>query len=35
MFDLPSTSNVKTLKVNLNFVEEKFRKANVARLRVA
>lgn len=35
MFDLPSKANVKTLRVSLAFVEEKFRKTSLARLKVA
>jgi len=35
MFDLPSKTNVKNLKVNLAFVEEKFNKTSLSRLRVA
>ena len=35
MFELPSKSNVKSLKINLAFVEENFRKTNIARLKVA
>jgi len=35
MFDLPSKSNVKNLKVNLSFVEEKFNKTSLSRLKVA
>jgi ATP-dependent Clp protease ATP-binding subunit ClpX len=35
MFELPSKTNVKTLRINLLFVEEKFRKTSLARLKVA
>ncbi|MDP4280962.1 MAG: ATP-dependent Clp protease ATP-binding subunit ClpX [Bacteroidota bacterium] len=35
MFSLPSSNNVKTLKVNRAFVEEKFDHSNIARLKVA
>ncbi|MCX6280676.1 MAG: ATP-dependent Clp protease ATP-binding subunit ClpX [Bacteroidetes bacterium] len=35
MFDLPSRTNVKNLKVNLAFVEEKFNKTSLSRLKVA
>lgn len=35
MFDLPSKANIKTLKVNLAFVEEKFSKTSLSKLRVA
>jgi ATP-dependent Clp protease ATP-binding subunit ClpX len=35
MFELPSKANVKNLKVNLAFVEEKFNKTSLSRLRVA
>lgn len=35
MFDLPSKSNVKNLKVNLAFVQEKFNKTSLSRLKVA
>ncbi len=35
MFDLPSKGNTKSLKVNREFVEEKFQKTSMARLRVA
>jgi len=35
MFDLPSKANIKTLKVNLAFVEEKFNKTSLSKLRVA
>ena len=35
MFELPSKSNIKNLKVNLTFVEEKFNKTSMARLKVA
>jgi ATP-dependent Clp protease ATP-binding subunit ClpX len=35
MFDLPSKSNTKSLKVNVPFVEEKFHKTNITRLKVA
>jgi ATP-dependent Clp protease ATP-binding subunit ClpX len=35
MFELPSKSNIKNLKINLHFVEEKFSKTSMARLKVA
>jgi len=35
MYDLPSKSTVKTLKLTLQFVQEKFNRMNVARLKVA
>jgi ATP-dependent Clp protease ATP-binding subunit ClpX len=35
MFDLPSKSHVKTLKITASFVEEKFHRTNVTRLKVA
>ena len=35
MFELPSKSGVKSLKVNAAFVEEKFRKTSMAHLKVA
>jgi ATP-dependent Clp protease ATP-binding subunit ClpX len=35
MFELPSKSNVKTFHVTADFVEEKFRKTSMARLKVA
>jgi ATP-dependent protease Clp ATPase subunit len=35
MYDLPSKSTVKTLKLTLHFVEERFSHLNVARLKVA
>jgi len=35
MFDLPSKGHVKTLKVNLQFVSEKFQKSSMAHLKVA
>ncbi len=35
MFELPSKSNIKSLKVNIAFVEEKFNKTSLSRLRVA
>ena len=35
MYDLPSKSNVKSLKLTLQFVQEKFGRMNVARLKVA
>lgn len=35
MFDLPSRSTTKSLKVTVPFVEEKFLKTNIARLKVA
>ncbi|MCX6286065.1 MAG: ATP-dependent Clp protease ATP-binding subunit ClpX [Bacteroidetes bacterium] len=35
MFELPSKANVKSLKVNIAFVEEKFNKTSLSRLRVA
>jgi ATP-dependent Clp protease ATP-binding subunit ClpX len=35
MFDLPSKSNTKSLKVNVSYVEEKFHKTNITRLKVA
>ena len=35
MFDLPSKINVKSLKVSLPFVEEKFNKTSLSRLKVA
>jgi len=35
MFDLPSKANIKNLKVNLAFVEEKFNKTSLSKLRVA
>jgi len=35
MFELPSKSNVKNLKVSLGFVEDRFRKTSMSRLKVA
>jgi len=35
MFDLPSKANAKQLKVDLSFLEERFQKTNLSRLRVA
>jgi ATP-dependent Clp protease ATP-binding subunit ClpX len=35
MYDLPSKSAIKTLKLTLQFVQEKFNRMNVARLKVA
>jgi ATP-dependent Clp protease ATP-binding subunit ClpX len=35
MFDLPSRSNTKSLRVTVSFVEEKFHKTNITRLKVA
>ena len=35
MFDLPSRSSIKHLKVDLSFVEERFQKSNLSRLKVA
>lgn len=35
MFELPSSGSTKTLKVNKAFVEEKFQKSGIARLKVA
>ena len=35
MFELPSKSNTKSLRVTAAFVEEKFRKTSMARLKVA
>ena len=35
MFELPSKSNVKHLKVDLSFLEERFQKTNLSRLKVA
>lgn len=35
MFELPSKGNVKTLRINRAFIEEKFRKTSIARLKVA
>jgi len=35
MFDLPSKGNIKTLQVTLSFVNEKFRKSSISRLKVA
>ncbi|MCX6240534.1 MAG: ATP-dependent Clp protease ATP-binding subunit ClpX [Bacteroidetes bacterium] len=35
MFELPSKTNTKSLKVNLAFVEEKFNKTSLSRLKVA
>jgi len=35
MFDLPSRSNTRSLKVTVSFVEEKFHKTNITRLKVA
>jgi ATP-dependent Clp protease ATP-binding subunit ClpX len=35
MFELPSKSNTKSLKVTLSFVEDKFHKTNITRLKVA
>jgi len=35
MFELPSKNNVRSLKINLAFVEENFCKTNIARLKVA
>jgi len=35
MFDLPSKSNIKSLKVNRAFVEEKFSKTSLSKLKVA
>ena len=35
MFELPGKSHIKTLRVNLSFVEERFRKTGISRLKVA
>ena len=35
MFDFPSKGNIKTLKVTLSFVTQKFQKSNISHLRVA
>jgi ATP-dependent Clp protease ATP-binding subunit ClpX len=35
MFELPSKANIKNLKVNLAFVEEKFNKTSLSKLKVA
>jgi ATP-dependent Clp protease ATP-binding subunit ClpX len=35
MYDLPSKGNTKTLKINKAYVEEKFRKGSISRLKVA
>jgi len=35
MFDLPSKGNIKTLQVTLSFVNEKFQKSSISRLKVA
>ncbi|MCX6282730.1 MAG: ATP-dependent Clp protease ATP-binding subunit ClpX, partial [Bacteroidetes bacterium] len=35
MFELPSKTNVKSLRVNIAFVEEKFNKTSLSRLKVA
>jgi ATP-dependent Clp protease ATP-binding subunit ClpX len=35
MFELPSKSNIKTFKVSLQFVEDRFRKTSMSRLKVA
>ncbi|MGE5424542.1 MAG: ATP-dependent Clp protease ATP-binding subunit ClpX [Syntrophothermus sp.] len=35
MYDIPSKGNVKTLRINKAFVEEKFRRGSIARLKVA
>lgn len=35
MFDLPSKANTRQLKVNLSFLEERFQKTNLSRLKVA
>jgi ATP-dependent Clp protease ATP-binding subunit ClpX len=35
MFELPSKTSIKTLKLTLPFVEERFGRMNVARLKVA
>jgi ATP-dependent Clp protease ATP-binding subunit ClpX len=35
MFELPSKTNIKSLKVNIAFVEEKFSKTSLSRLKVA
>ena len=35
MFELPSTNNVKHLKVDIAFLEERFQKTNLSRLKVA
>jgi len=35
MFELPSKSSTKSLKITLSFVEDKFHKTNITRLKVA
>ncbi len=35
MFELPSKGNIKSLRINRGFIEEKFRKTSIARLKVA
>lgn len=35
MFELPSTNNIKELKVNLSYAEDKFKNSELARLKVA
>jgi ATP-dependent Clp protease ATP-binding subunit ClpX len=35
MFDLPSKSSTKSLRITVSFVEEKFHKTNISRLKVA
>ena len=35
MFELPSRSNTKSLKISVSYVEEKFHKTNITRLKVA